>query len=210
MLRDKGWLYPVCLASVLCLPALARDPDRHLDTGPAREVLAQSAYLHGYIHGYEDGFREGDLDIHFGRQPRPLKDLKQFRKPPHRKEYGDKRYFCDGYQQGFRAAYTDALQGSVFRGEAEVRRAAEGLNHPVLQYKEFDQAISSGYDAGHKQGRSGTAVSLSEKSAEHCLAGGRTPGYCEVYARGFSIGFYDALVTQRPQTRAAHKRQVSP
>ncbi len=187
--------------------AAQESADRHLTTDPARQLFARSAYAHGYMHGYEEGFREGDLDIHLDRPMRPAADFKQFRKPPgYRSEFGDRGYFRLGYRQGFRAGYEDANQGSEFRAETQVRSIASGLNQSSGTEKDFDQALSAGYDHGREQGSRSAEPPDSQTATEHCLARRNSPAYCDIFARGFYLGYSDAFVSQQHhETRAARK-----
>lgn len=186
----------ICCA--LLLPAAAQsDSDRHLAPDYPSALCRSSAFAHGYIHGYEDGFRAGDIDIHMGRTPRATIDVKEYRQVPgYRAEFGDRSYFRLGYRQGFRAAYADALTGEHFRGVEQMRAAAEGIKGDHKS-KQFDQALSAGYDAGRVRALEYGAQPELRYIRTHCLATRRNASYCDPYARGFNIGYADGFVLQR-------------
>ncbi len=198
MLRSK-LLVLFSMLLMLGWAAAQQNEDRHLTTDPARQLFVRSAYAHGYIHGYEEGFRQGDLNIHLDRSVRPVHDYKQFRDPPgYHSKFGDRDYFRTGYRQGFRAGYEDANKGGLFRAESLLRSVASGLDRSPDTGKEFDQAMSSGYESGRKQGTVDAEPQPDfQATSERCLARRNSPAYCDVFARGFYLGYSDAFVGQQ-------------
>jgi hypothetical protein len=181
------------------------NPDRHLAADHTGSLCRESAFVHGYIHGYENGFRTGDLDIHLGHKPRALGDLKEFhRSAGYRPEFGDRGYFRLGYQQGFRAGYADVLRGGSFRGITQLRQAADGYGDSKARNKEFDQAVSAGYSAGHVQGlREFRTGSEFPSASRNCLSSRHSTSYCDGYGRGFGIGYADAIAARGPRRTEA-------
>jgi hypothetical protein len=169
----------------------------HLAEYPAGWLCSQSAYMHGYIHGYENGFRQGDLDINLGHNPRAVSEIREFhRTSGYRSGFGDQSYFHLGYQQGFRAAYEDALHGIPFRGINQLRQAAEGRSL-AGQRKDFDRAISAGYDAGYTTALRNTRPVVNARyNAEGCQSSHKDAAYCDAYGRGFLVGYSDGSVNQ--------------
>ena len=185
--------------------AMAEQPDRHLDSTNHTHVLYQrSAYAHGYMHGYEDGFHNADIDIHMGRGARALDKIDDYRKGDggYRSEFGDRHYFEAGYKEGFKEGYSDSIQGLQFRAVSEVRKIAAGMGKDqdsTLSGKDFDRAFATGYDVGRKNGidagtdEDGYATCRSNLSR---LQVSDQTDYCDAFARGFSLGFSDGLVTR--------------
>ncbi len=188
--------------------------DRHLMTDSARNLYQRSAYAHGYIHGYEDGFHDGDIDVHMGRGERPVSLLKDYRNCDggYQRSFGDKKYFQLGYRQGFREAYSDSIRGGQFRAIDQANASAAGMeqtNDSLLSGKEFDQAFSAGYNSGRDRGFESSRPSAFDQAGNSCEANaphsdkGRQREYCDVFMRGFSLGFGDGQagrVDHRTQT----------
>jgi hypothetical protein len=210
----------VCALCMVLLPAifmLGQAVDRHLSTDQARPLYKRSAYAHGYIHGYEDGFHYADIDVQMGHGERPLKDQKDYRASDdgYRHEFGDKHYFSAGYRQGFEEGYSDSISGRTFRAIGAMGRAAKGLTDTGNQIKEreFDEAFSRGYVAGHERGISGNlesadfddAASLCQSQIPRDEAAHRG-AFCDAFTRGFSLGFADAQASNSTRdTQTAQK-----
>lgn len=187
--------------------------DRHLTTDGARGLYQRSVYAHGYIHGYEDGFHNADMDVHMGRGERSLNVIKDYKEcAGYQRSFGDRRYFQSGYKQGFREGYADSIRGGQFRAIQQSDNAAAGLEQTQdtsLAAKDFDRAFSSGYDSGRDRGLESDSPSSFEHAANTCNAqvprseAGKEREYCDVYMRGFALGFNDGQagrVQRRTQT----------
>jgi hypothetical protein len=186
----------------------AQGSDPHTDSDPAHSLYRRSSFVHGYIHGYEDGFHTGDLEVHMGHPSQPVEHYKLYQKSPgYHSRFGDRSSFHRGYQQGFRAAYDDAINGEVFRAVSEIRRAAQGLEAEATADRQFDQALSAGYEAGRNQALQQPRSSLDyQYSADPCLSQRGNHFYCDAYARGFTLGYSDGAVFQHAQeTQTARK-----
>lgn len=179
-------------------------PDRHV-TSPSRALYLQSAYAHGYMHGYEEGFHGGDLDIHMGRGERPLSQVKGYREcVGYRNEFGDKKFFKLGYEQGFREGYEDAVSGRSFRAIAVTRRISQGVPESGgLPERDFDAAFSRGYDTGRDAGTASDTDQFEDVYTDK-LCQSRLPrseiknesAFCDAFARGFLLGFSDGHVNR--------------
>jgi hypothetical protein len=83
--------------------------DVHLNAATGA-LFRQSVFAH--FHGYEDGLlHAGDLDLQSGRRTHALDSYKEFRsaKNGYDSSFGDRKRFEDGYREGFRAGYSDAV-----------------------------------------------------------------------------------------------------
>lgn len=207
-------------ALVLLLPlasAVAQSStDRHIQS-PSRALYHKSAYAHGYIHGYEEGFHSGDLDIHMGRGERPLSQVKGYREcAGYRSEFGDKKFFKLGYEQGFREGYQDALSGRSFRAVALARRISDGVaDSGGLPETEFDSAFSRGYDSGRGAGSAAETDQVDESYTNRvCVS--RIPrsemknqaAFCDAFSRGFLLGFSDGHVNRAITTETARNTEA--
>jgi hypothetical protein len=186
----------------------AQSSDPHTDTDPAQSLYQRSSFVHGYIHGYEDGFHTGDLEVHMGHPSQPVDHYKLYQKSPgYQSRFGDRNSFHRGYQQGFRVAYDDAVNGEIFRAVSEIRRAARGLEAASSADRQFDQALSAGYEAGRSEAlQQPDAPRDFRNSADHCLAQRGNHFYCDAYARGFALGYSDGAVFQHAQETQTARR----
>lgn len=180
--------------------------DRHLSNEPASTLYARSAFAHGYIHGYESGFHSGDLDLQLGRDARDPSSIATFKHSgvEFHNSFGSKHSFKRGFENGFRAGYSDAIHGLSFAGVKMCRKAADGLTRPAgTAGALFDSGFRDGYEHGRKQGgEDGRSAVVSNAIEPPCL--GLDPRYCDGYARAFQIGYDDAYQNQRlnhPQAR---------
>lgn len=187
---------------MMAATSFSQSADRHLTSGESQVLFKKSTYAHGYMHGYEDGFHNADLDIHMGRVERPVSQIEDFKScSGYQKEFGDKRFYRDGYHQGFAEGYADAINRREFRAIAGARKAAVGLTAASDQTAErdFDEAFSRGYASGRKvdadrlRGRAEAdyAVNLCQSNASHSKKTNPRE-YCDAFARGFSLGFFDS------------------
>jgi flagellar biosynthesis/type III secretory pathway protein FliH len=112
-------------------------------------------------------------------------------------EFGDAKSFRQGYRQGFRAAYGDAFRGIPYRGINQVREAAQG-HSLTADWKEFDKAASTGYDAGYATAQHDSMPpSAVQQASEHCPASHYNHDYCEGFSRGYRLGYSDGFVDQQ-------------
>src|ERR1700746_3686945 len=124
----------------------------HYSEAGTAAILMRSAFAHGYRHGYEEGYHQGNIDINMGRQPHTkfsqLHDLSAHYSP----EFGSRKSFDAGFQQGVRAGYMDGFAGRMFRGLENLRLSAMELDQKAAQADPrnlyFDQGFSAGYDHG--------------------------------------------------------------
>lgn len=181
--------------------AFAQSADRHLTSADSQALFRKSTYAHGYMHGYEDGFHDADIDIHMGRGERAVSQIEDFKAcTGYQKGFGDKRFFRDGYRQGFTEGYGDGINRREFRAIAGARKAAEGLtpSTDASVGSDFDEAFSRGYDSGRKVGpdtlrnyaESDYAFSLCESKTHSKQT--KSQEYCDAFSRGFSLGAFDA------------------
>jgi hypothetical protein len=185
--------------------AMSQTADRHLNAAHTQALYRRSTYAHGYMHGYEDGFHNADIDIHMGRGERQISQIKEFRDctDGYRPDFGDKKFFKLGYQQGFREGYSDSIRGVEFRAVAETRKIAEGINvNPPAKFSErdFDRAFSSGYDAGRDAATNGSKVEYPDTTnlcdSKMSRSEAQKQDYCDAFGRGYSLGFSDGQTSR--------------
>jgi hypothetical protein len=155
----------------------------------AQSLYRRSAFAHGYIHGYEEGFHCANLDWHMGRARRDVgRQLhiarNDVRHNAYRPEFGDKKMFTEGYEQGYAEAYDDVFSGRPFSAVSEARAAATGLTGGSVPDRNFDD----GFVAGISAARDGQATVSRDvpTSTQWCIENVHTArgNYCEGYARG--------------------------
>jgi hypothetical protein len=170
--------------------------ERHLGTSPAADLFARSAFAHGYMHGYEEGFHGGDLDVQLGREPRNPASLPGFKKLDcYQKDFGPHAQFKAGYEDGFRAGYSDAVRFQPFRAAGSLKEAAQGLTNVKRDRAAFDDGFRQGYEAGRQQGASdGRDAALDNPIVPPCL--GLPADYCEAFHRAFVVGYGDGYANQ--------------
>lgn len=205
-------------ALVFCGSALCQSRDWHFSeaTSGVQTLCKRSTYAHGYLHGYEQGFHNGDLDVHMGRGERPLKQIKDYRDSGdgYRSEYGDKKFFREGFQKGFREGYADAIHGREFRAVYETRKVAEGVGDGPSQKHDadFDRGFSAGYDMGRDTAVNGPAKGSGNDYAMN-LCESKMPRseakhqgvYCDAFVRGYGLGFSDGVANLPTRTQTARK-----
>jgi flagellar biosynthesis/type III secretory pathway protein FliH len=186
--------------------------ERHLGTSPGAGLFTRSVFAHGYMHGYEEGFHGGDLDVQLGRDARDPGSLPSYKKLDcYHKDFGPQAQFKAGFEDGFRAGYSDAVRLRPFRAMASLKEAAQGLTElPQAAKKEklsFDDGFREGYRTGRRQGASdGRDSAASTPIVPPCL--GLPDEYCQAFGRAFLIGYSDGYANQSP-TKGNSKVQVA-
>ena len=173
--------------------------ERHLNDPMARPLFERSSFAHGYIHGYERGFHDGDLDLQLGR---PAGDPAQFHDYKHptegyERQFGTKSMWKAGYQDGFRAGYSDAVRVLPFRAFATLRKAAVGIAPSNQVSQVFDENFRKGYESGVSEGaQDGRDRAAFDPIVPPCM---QLPGEpCDAFERGFQVGYDDGYRNQRP------------
>ncbi len=197
------------LAAVLlaAIPALAgaNSPDPHYLAASTCAIAHKSVFIHGYLHGYEEGFYLGDLDLQVGRSARDISKAREGHDVRgYRHEFGDKHLFEDGYRQGVRVGYADAISGRSFRVIGELKAAMALVPDAAPQGPDpvFDQGFSAGYTSGQHQGvQDGRRAAAFAASQPACPAapgaGHNLPDYCAAYLSGYRFGYSDGFVNVR-------------
>jgi hypothetical protein len=204
-------LFAAIVVSFLAPAAFAQRADRHVAFDDAQSLYRHSAYAHGYIHGYEEGFHCANLDWHMGRSRRDVtRELHvtkvDKRRVGYREDFGDKKLFMKGYEQGYTEAYGDVYDGKPFRAVTEARAAAAGLSGGSQPDRNFDD----GFVAGVSAARDGQPVAQQMSVAnEWCIQNVHTArgNYCDGYARGviFAAPPASTMATETASARAALK-----
>jgi hypothetical protein len=182
-------------------------PETHLREAGTGAIFLRSAFAHGYRHGYEEGYHLGNIDINMGRHPRTkpsqFRDLSSRYSP----DFGPRKSFEAGFQEGLKAGYSDGFVGRRFRAVENLRLIATSLDQeppaadPVNAY--FDQGVSTGYTHGlnHAQKDPATAQQLDPgfagctqvqlSSKQDIAAQG---SFCDGYRRGYMLGHADGII----------------
>lgn len=171
--------------------------DRHLSDDPAHALYAESAFAHGYIHGYQEGFHHGDLDLQLGRAARDPSSLPGFRHwtDGFQRTFGSRDLFKQGFRDGVRAGYSDAINQYPFGAIASLRQAAAGVTFGKQANNHFDTGFHDGYDHGRRKGaEDGRSAAANDPIEPPCL--GLPAPYCSGYHRGFLIGYGDGFRNQ--------------
>jgi hypothetical protein len=198
-------LLSALMFSLIVPSVFAQRADRHTLSDDAQSLYRRSAFAHGYIHGYEEGFHCGNLDWHMGRSRREVvHDLHILRidkrRIAYREEYGDKKMFLKGYDQGYLDAYNDVFDGKPFRAVTEARAAAAGLTGAPPS-RNFDD----GFVAGINAARDGQPAAHDLSGAtQYCIQNihNASGEFCDAYARGV-IFAGDITPTGATQTATA-------
>lgn len=181
-------------------------PDLHMREPGSAVVFLRSAFAHGYRHGYEEGYHVGNMDANMNRQPRT--HLSQFHGISSRyaPEFGPRKSFEAGFNEGMKAGYGDGFIGRKFRAIDNLRFIAMALDQtpapadPRNVY--FDQGLATGYDqgmAGATKNRSQTELlnmryvgcaQFHPGRQEDLAAEG---SFCDGYRRGFVLGHADGI-----------------
>jgi len=181
--------------------------DSHLREAGASAILTRSSFAHGYRHGYEEGYHMGNIDVNMSRHPRTR--LSQFRGVSSRysPEFGPRKSFEAGFEEGLRAGYTDGFIGRTFRAIDNLRFIAIALDQTPLTTDPsnvyFDQGFSTGYDHGldHAQRGGPAAANLNlrligcaqfhpGKDQDMAAQG----SFCDGYRRGYVLGHEDGIL----------------
>jgi flagellar biosynthesis/type III secretory pathway protein FliH len=183
---------------VLCTTFLAAQ-ERHLGTESAKLLYMRSAFAHGYMHVYEEGFHHGDLDLQLVRSARDPASISAYKKPcsSYHSNFGSKEMFKSGFEDGFRAGYSDAIHGMSFHAVERLRTAANGLNESSDKKAtaHFDDGFRDGYRNGRRHGTDdGRNFSDANPLESPCFA--RPRAYCDAYSRAFQIGYADGYDNQ--------------
>lgn len=204
----KYFLVPILLLlSVSRSAAQADERDAHLKEAGTRAICARSAFAHGYRHGYEEGYHLGNMDINMARHARTR--LSEFRDANLRysPEFGPKKSFVTGFQDGLKSGYNDGFLGRKFRAVETLRSASNALNgnsmsaDPVNTY--FDQGISTGYSQGLHNARQDFYLTEPLNIGFGGCSGFKSSrqqdvttqaSFCDGYQRGYEMGQADALV----------------
>ena len=184
--------------------------ETHLREAGSSVIFARSVFAHGYRHGYEAGYHLGNMDINMGRQMR-TKAI-QFRdvQRGYDGEFGARKSFDAGFQNGLKAGYLDGFVGHTFRAVETLRMVAASLSDtpaaadPRNVY--FDEGFSSGYGEGLNRGQKSGSLEQQidlrfvgcqfHPAKEQDLAA--QDSYCEGYRRGYFLGHSDGVVL-RPE-----------
>ncbi len=178
-------------------------------TGPAGELIRQSAFAHGYLHGYEAGFHAGDADFHLARVRSPHERHDIDRPTGYLPEFGSRESFRSGFRQGFLVGYEDSIAGRAFRGfDSLATLAVSQVSRP----RDFDRGFEDGYQAGQRWG-SGDLEADSDFDPDKgaCPAkpadDGRLPessqAYCQGYVSAYRLGYTDGYLLASPESGPA-------
>lgn len=189
--------------------ALAQE--NHLAESQTGVLTSRSAFAHGYRHGYEEGYRQGNMDINMSR-PAKTK-YSQFKGLPlgYSSDFGPRRSFELGFQEGLKPGYSDGYTGRKFRAITALRAIAAGLDHKAsaadARNFHFDNGVIAGYMEGFSHALAGnsSAADLDFRAVE-CTQGhgagqqeaGVRESYCSGYRRGYALGHADGVV-MRPE-----------
>lgn len=195
------------LLSISTWAAQADSRDPHFHESGSGAFCARSAFAHGYRHGYEEGYHAGDMDINMGRRersrPSGFRDSALHYSP----EFGPKKSFVAGFQQGLEAGYRDGFFGRKFRAVEILRASAAALDEdlksadPANSY--FDAGVSAGYSQGLHSDQDQAylaqpldlvyagCVRLQPKGQKDAAA---QAIFCDGYQRGYRMGRADGLV----------------
>jgi len=213
-------LLPLVLLVLTNAAVAQSDVDEsHLREAGAGAIFTRSAFAHGYRHGYEEGYHLGNIDVNMNRQPRTK--LSQFHNLSSRyaPEFGPRKSFEAGFEDGLRAGYSDGFVGRTFRAVENLRFIAVALDQnpvptdPGNMY--FDQGVAIGYDHGldhaQKAGRDAANLNLRMIGCDQFqprkhLDVAAEGSYCDGYRRGYVLGHADGIVLA-PEARALAARK---
>jgi hypothetical protein len=182
---------------------------------PAAALFQHSAFAHGFMHGYEDGFHCADLDLHMSRPARKPSSFSEYKKADSGfdSSFGEKHLFQAGYRAGFNSGYNNGYSEQPFRGVAEARAAAQGLQPEGKPSKSFDRAFGAGFTGGLKRAQHDAQpidVDLSQ-TIDHCRssmpdkASTDTLQFCNAFGRGYRMGYMvGEQRSEEARTRVPH------
>src|SRR5215510_3475624 len=181
--------------------------ETHLRETGAGKIFMRSSFAHGYRHGYEEGYHIGNIDVNINR---PLRTrLSQFHgvSSHYSPEFGPRKSFETGFEEGLRAGYTDGFVGRTFRAIDNLRFIAIALDQTPLTTDPsnvyFDQGFSTGYDHGldHAQrgGRAAANLNLRLIGCAQFHPGkdqdmAAQGSFCDGYRRGYVLGHEDGIL----------------
>jgi hypothetical protein len=192
--------------------------DFHFRENGSSALFLRSAFAHGYRHGYEDGYHIGNMDVNMGRHARiKFSDLHG---PGSRysTEFGPRKSFDAGYEEGLKAGYGDGFTGRNFRAVENLRFIALALDDkpqdtdPNNSY--FDQGLADGYNKGLDlaQRADASAPQLDLRfigcdqfhpvKQQDVVA---QKSFCDGYRRGYVLGHADGIVLRPDAALAARK-----
>lgn len=190
--------YPFLVFCVISLWAgILWAQEQHLDQSPSRNLYARSSFAHGYIHGYQEGFHHGDLDLQLGHRTRDPGSFRDFKHPSsaYHKEFGSEALFRAGFEDGFRAGYSDVVRGRSFRAVDSLGTAGGGLGDMRAELPLFNRGFKDGYRDGRRQGTNdGRDLAASNPIAPPCLE--HQPDCCDGFNRAFLLGYEDGYINQ--------------
>jgi flagellar biosynthesis/type III secretory pathway protein FliH len=201
---------PSTAVLLFALGAVVAAQERHLDRVSTGVLFARSAFAHGYIHGYEEGFHSGDMDLQYGRGMRDPASLAPYKHPcaAYRESFGSKKLFKSGFEDGFRAGYSDAVHEEKFHAVESLRNVADRITATPKDATAFDDGFRNGYDTGRRQGADdGRNLSVANPINPPCL--GLPEVYCDAFARGFQVGYTDGYHNQSNKDSPPAKLQAS-
>ena len=203
----KYFLFPILLFFPLGRAiAQAKPPDHHLREAGTSALCARSAFAHGYRHGYENGYHLGNIDVNMARQPRaklPEFHAADLRYSP---EFGSRKSFQAGFEDGLKAGYSDGFVGRKFRAVRDLRSVSTALDQnpvpsdPANTY--FDQGVWTGYSQGLESGKSSDAMEQLPPDFDRCPPfqpsrqedSAAQSSFCDGYQRGYRLGHADGIV----------------
>lgn len=210
----KYFLAPIFLLLLIGhSPGQSQTTDAHLREAGTASICLRSAFAHGYRHGYDEGYHWGNIDINMGRHPRTR--LQEFHgiSSGYSSEFGPRKYFESGFQDGLKAGYGDGFVGRKFRAIANLHLISEELDkYPSAANSintSFDQGLSAGYSRGFGQVRQDQAW---ESNCTGFLSLRQTQdatdqaSFCDGYIRGYQLGRDDGLISGHEGNALAAKK----
>lgn len=194
-------------------PGQSPAPDVHLHESGTASICLRSAFAHGYRHGYEQGYHWGNIDINMGRHPRIR--LQEFHgvSSGYSSEFGPRKYFDAGFQDGLKAGYSDGFVGRKFRAIANLRLISEELEKYPLAANSvdtsFDQGLSAGYSRGFgqaQQGQTWEANCTGFPPLRQNQDAAAQASFCDGYIRGYQLGRDDSIIANPEGDALAAKK----
>jgi flagellar biosynthesis/type III secretory pathway protein FliH len=213
-------LFPILFfIAAITASAQTDSRDAHFRENGSSTIFTRSAFAHGYRHGYEEGYHLGNVDINMGRQPRTKANQFHGIARTYLPEFGPKKSFESGFQDGLRAGYADGYAGHTFRAVESFRQVSESLSQTPSPADSrnvyFDQGFSSGYGQGLEQGKKDTGPAQ-QADLRFVGCGDFHPSrqqdlpaqesYCEGFRRGYVLGHADAVVLRPEHGALAAKK----
>lgn len=179
-------------------PLLAQDV--HLREPGTSAIFQRSAFVHGYRHGYDEGYHLGNIDINMGRHPRTMSSQFHDASSHYTAEFGSKKYFEAGFQEGLKAGYGDGFLGRKFRAVEDLRWISHALDPNVAGDPGnaiFDAGIVAGYNSARKNSLPSSSIKDAPSNFQACSHLGAAEqaqtSFCDGYHRGRMLGEADAL-----------------